>query len=91
MVSVPLLVKLPAVVKFAPLLIVKLLLLAIVFRFVSAFVLFVVLKISAAAFDGLAKEAPELATPFLLAIGKTLSARIRAGNKRHSDFVRFTS
>ena len=41
------LVKFPAVVKFAPPLIVKLLLVAIVFRFVSAFVLFVVLKISA--------------------------------------------
>lgn len=47
------------------------------------------LKISAAAFARLSKEAPELATPFLLAIGKTLTARIRADNKRYSDSVRF--
>ena len=48
-VNVPLFVKFPAVVKFAPLLIVKLPVLAIVLKFVSAFVLFVVLKISAEA------------------------------------------
>jgi CRP-like cAMP-binding protein len=47
------------------------------------------LKISAKAFSGLAKEAPEIATPFLLAIGKTLTARIRADNKRYGDSVRF--
>jgi hypothetical protein len=41
-----------------------------------------VLKISASAFDKLSKEAPELATPLLRAIGQTLSARIRADNKR---------
>src|ERR1043166_6184767 len=40
----------------------------------------VVLKISSGAFEDLAKKAPELATPFLCAIGKTLSARIRADN-----------
>jgi hypothetical protein len=34
-----------------------------------------VLKISARAFGELAKQAPEIATPFLLAIGKTLTAR----------------
>jgi hypothetical protein len=38
------------------------------------------LKISAAAFQRLSKEVPDLATPFLLAMGKTLTARIRAGN-----------
>jgi hypothetical protein len=47
-----------------------------------------VLKISAAAFDKLSKEAPELATPLLRAIGQTLSARIRADNKRLGDSVR---
>ena len=48
-----------------------------------------VLKISARAFGELAKQAPEIATPFLLAIGKTLTARIRADNKRYGDSVRF--
>jgi hypothetical protein len=47
------------------------------------------LKVSAQAFGKLAKEAPDLATPFLLAIGKTLTARIRADNKRYGDSVRF--
>ena len=41
----------------------------------------ILLKMSAAAFQRLSKEAPDLATPFLLAIGKTLTARIRAGNQ----------
>ena len=49
----------------------------------------VVVRISAAAFDRLAKEAPDLATPFLRAIGKTLTARIRADNKRYGDSVKF--
>ena len=47
------------------------------------------LKISAAAFDRLCKEAPELATPFLLAVGKTLTSRIRADNKRYHDTLYF--
>jgi hypothetical protein len=50
----------------------------------------ILLKISAAAFEALAKAAPELATPFLLAVGQTLSARIRADNKRYGDSVKFT-
>ena len=50
-----------------------------------------VLKISAAAFDNLAKEAPEIATPFLLAVGKTLTARIRADNKRYQDTIHFAN
>jgi hypothetical protein len=50
----------------------------------------VLLKISASAFDELAKAAPELATPFLRAVGQTLSARIRADNKRYGDSVKFT-
>jgi len=49
----------------------------------------VVLKISAAGFDRLAKEAPEVATPFLRAVGRTLSARIRTDNKRYGDSVKF--
>ena len=48
------------------------------------------LKISAAAFEELSKNAPELATPFLRNIGRTMSARIRADNKRLSDAVRLT-
>jgi len=47
------------------------------------------LKISSEAFDELAKEAPEIATPFLLAIGRTLTARIRADNKRYGDSIKF--
>jgi len=48
-----------------------------------------ILKISTAAFEKLSKEAPELAAPFLHAIGKTLTARIRADNKRYTDSVKF--
>ncbi len=40
------------------------------------------IKITAAAFDRLTREAPALATPFLQATSRTLSARIRADNKR---------
>jgi hypothetical protein len=47
------------------------------------------LKISAAAFQRLRNEAPELAAPFLYAVGKTLTARIRADNKRYKDSVNF--
>jgi hypothetical protein len=47
----------------------------------------ILLKISAAAFQKLSKEAPELATPFLLAVGRTLTGRIRADNKRFRDYV----
>ena len=46
-------------------------------------------KISAASFEHLAGEAPDLATPFLRAVGKTLTARIRADNKRFGDSVKF--
>jgi hypothetical protein len=48
-----------------------------------------VVKISAAALDELAKASPETATPFLRAIGRTLTARIRADNKRFGDSVKF--
>ncbi|HXT38920.1 MAG TPA: cyclic nucleotide-binding domain-containing protein [Candidatus Angelobacter sp.] len=47
------------------------------------------LKISAGAFQRLTSGAPDLAAPFLFAIGKTLTARIRADNKRHRDSVAF--
>jgi hypothetical protein len=49
-----------------------------------------VIKLSAGGFDALAKEAPEIATPFLRALGRTLTARIRADNKRYGDSVKFT-
>jgi CRP-like cAMP-binding protein len=49
----------------------------------------VLLKISAPKFNHLLTEAPELAAPFLFAIGKTLTARIRADNKRYRDSVNF--
>jgi hypothetical protein len=49
-----------------------------------------VVRISAAAFERLAQEAPEIATPFLRAVGRTLSARIRTDNKRYGDAVKFT-
>jgi Cyclic nucleotide-binding domain len=47
-----------------------------------------VVRITAAAFDKLATEAPEIATPFLRAVGRTLSARIRTDNKRYGDRVK---
>jgi Cyclic nucleotide-binding domain/GYF domain 2 len=49
----------------------------------------VVVKITAAEFDELAQAAPEIATPFLRAVGRTLSARIRTDNKRYGDSVKF--
>ncbi|MBI3415930.1 MAG: cyclic nucleotide-binding domain-containing protein [Verrucomicrobia bacterium] len=45
------------------------------------------LKISAAAFQRLMRDAPDLYAPFLLAICKTLTARIRADDKRLHDAV----
>ena len=47
------------------------------------------LKISAGAFQKLLNEAPDLAAPFLFAIGQTLIARIRADNKRYRDSIAF--
>lgn len=47
------------------------------------------LKISTGAFEKLLKEAPELAAPFLYAMSKTLTARIRADNKRYRDSIAF--
>jgi hypothetical protein len=47
------------------------------------------LKISASNFEKLLEEAPDLAAPFLFAICKTLTARIRADNKRYRDSINF--
>ena len=47
-----------------------------------------VARMSVSAFDRLSNEAPELAAPFLRAIGRTLTARIRADNKRLGNSVR---
>ena len=47
----------------------------------------VLLKISATNLQRMVQEAPELATPFLIAICKTLTARIRADNKRLRDSI----
>jgi len=47
------------------------------------------LKIPTAAFQKLVQEVPELAAPFLYAIGRTLIARIRADNKRYRDSIAF--
>jgi len=47
----------------------------------------VLLKMSHAAFAKLIETAPELAAPVLIGIGKTLTARIRADNKRYRDAI----
>jgi hypothetical protein len=47
------------------------------------------LKISASAFQTVISDAPDLAAPFLYAMGKTLTARIRADNKRYRDSINF--
>lgn len=47
------------------------------------------LKISLESFVRLENEAPDLAAPFLAGICRTLTARIRADNKRYRDSVSF--
>jgi CRP/FNR family cyclic AMP-dependent transcriptional regulator len=49
----------------------------------------ILLKIGAEPFSRIVVSAPELAAPFLFAVGKTLTARIRADNKRFRDAVAF--
>jgi hypothetical protein len=49
-----------------------------------------VLRISAADFERVAREAPDVAAPFLLSTVKTLAARIRADNKRVRDSANFS-
>ena len=47
------------------------------------------LKISTSSFEKLLQHAPELAAPFLFAMAKTLTSRIRADNKRYRDSIAF--
>ncbi|MBM3829492.1 MAG: cyclic nucleotide-binding domain-containing protein [Verrucomicrobia bacterium] len=47
----------------------------------------VLLKVSTANLQRMTQEVPELATPFLVAICKTLTARIRADNRRLRDSI----
>ncbi len=47
------------------------------------------LKISASELERLAYEAPDLAAPFLLSVGKCLASRVRADNKRYRDSISF--
>jgi CRP-like cAMP-binding protein len=49
----------------------------------------VLLKITSAAIGKLAAEEPAVALPFLMAVGKTLAARIRSDNKRYFDSIKF--
>lgn len=48
-----------------------------------------VVRISAEDLDMLANDAPDLAAAFLKGLGRTLTARIRADNKRFGDSVKF--
>jgi CRP/FNR family transcriptional regulator, cyclic AMP receptor protein len=50
----------------------------------------VLLRIPAGSFQKMVQEAPDLAAPFLLAMGKTLTARIRADNKRYTETITYT-
>ena len=49
----------------------------------------VLLKISAGALTRLFQEAPALAAPFLLALSKTISGRVRKLTKRYEDSILF--
>lgn len=49
----------------------------------------ILLRFSAAAFEKVVRTAPELAAPFLLAMGKTMTSRIRADNKRFRETIAF--
>jgi hypothetical protein len=49
----------------------------------------VVAQVSSADLDALSKDAPDLAAAFLKGLGRTLTARIRADNKRFGDSVKF--
>lgn len=48
------------------------------------------LKVTITACHALAREAPDIAAAFLLGVGKTLAARIRADNKRLHEAVSIT-
>ena len=49
----------------------------------------VLLKISAGALKRLFQEAPALAAPFLLALSKTITGRVRTLTKRYEDSIHF--
>ncbi len=49
----------------------------------------VLLKISASALKRLFQEAPALAAPFLLALNKTITSRVRTLTKRYEDSILF--
>jgi CRP-like cAMP-binding protein len=49
----------------------------------------VLLKISASALKRLFQEAPALAAPFLLALSKTITGRVRTLTKRYEDAIHF--
>jgi hypothetical protein len=49
----------------------------------------VLLKISASALKRLFQEAPALAAPFLLALSKTITSRVRGLTKRYEDSILF--
>ncbi len=49
----------------------------------------VLAKVTSSCFDTLEREAPDLLSHLLRSIGKTLTARIRADNKRFGDSVKF--
>lgn len=48
-----------------------------------------VMKITTAEFERITNDAPELATPFLYALTRTLACRIRAENRRYRDSLSF--
>lgn len=43
----------------------------------------VLLKITEATFEALTRKIPEVATPFLMVLGRSMAGRIRADNERH--------
>ena len=47
------------------------------------------LKIAAAEFEKFVYETPDLAAPFLLAVAKTLTTRMRAENRRYRDSIAY--
>ena len=49
----------------------------------------ILLRFSASAFEKLVRSEPDLAAPFLLGMGKTLTSRIRADNKRFRETIAF--
>jgi CRP-like cAMP-binding protein len=50
----------------------------------------VLLKISAGAIEKVVREAPELATPFLFALSRSVVNRVRTLTKRYEDSIHFS-